>query len=106
MSRSFQDKLKSLNFPPTFLNITLLKENFQYKVLKLAPLSTVYGTRVTADIEDQDGSQKRVILPQRFQDLLGEVEEINQIIGESDRCFLVYKGKLGNTGDVNLLIDS
>jgi len=106
MSNSFQTKLKSLNFPPTFLSVTSLKEKFEYKVLKLSPLSTVYGSRVTVDIEVEDGSLKRVILPQRFQDLLDEIEDINQIISENPgKNFLIYKGKLGNTGDVNLIID-
>lgn len=105
MNSSFQKKLQSLNFPPTFLKVSDLEKNVAYKVEKISALETIYGHRITVDIHvDQEGI-KRVILPQRFQGILEDIEELNVVIQEGGDVNIVYKGKLGNSGDLQLNIN-
>lgn len=102
MHSSFQKKLQNLNFPPTFLKVSELEKDKPYKVEKISALETIYGHRITADIQvDQEGV-KRVILPQRFQEILSDIEDINSHISEGGEASIIYKGKLGNSGDVQL----
>lgn len=104
MNKSFQFKLQSLNFPPKFFKVADLVPNKPYKIVSISELPTIYGVRVIADIQSDEGI-KRIILPQRFQNLLEDLEEINSVIDQGKNCFLTYKGKLGNSGDVTLTFD-
>lgn len=85
------------------MRLSELTEGRVYQVNKFSEISTVFGARVCVDVKVEQGI-KRIFLPQRFQDIIPEIDSINADLGAGNVCELVYKGKLGNSGDVEIRI--
>lgn len=98
-------KLQNLARIDEIKNIDSLQIERKYKILKFIPKETRYGTaiivKVNADGNDVDEAT-RVFLPRRIAENLTEddVHELNERISKKKFIYLIYKGMIGNTFNV------
>lgn len=94
------ETLNSECFVQQFVTLKSLEVGKKYKINSFSKCKTVWGEKVIVQIDDT-----KTVLPARFNDKLSPqaIEELNKDISTGIKIFLVSRGAIGQTTNIEFV---